>query len=97
MTPFLKQAAAYILKNHTNNLHLVKVVLPNKRARVFFEKYLTDIVQKPLLPPEFDSIENFMVSLSGYRQLSGVKKHNMQQLAVFGQQVLGLFGLFGFV
>ncbi|MEQ9591858.1 MAG: PD-(D/E)XK nuclease family protein [Cyclobacteriaceae bacterium] len=44
------------------------IVFPNRRASLFFEKYLAEILKKPTWSPKLISIETFFSSLSDLRE-----------------------------
>ncbi|MBN2484875.1 MAG: PD-(D/E)XK nuclease family protein [Bacteroidales bacterium] len=63
--PFLKSVAEYVFGIYGNNLHATDIVFPNKRARIFFNRYLSEITDKPLFAPKYYTISEFMQKLSG--------------------------------
>ncbi len=50
-----------------NELYKVTFVFPNRRAGVFFQKYLVEIAGKPLFSPRVITIRELFASLSIYR------------------------------
>ena len=50
MTPFLYKVAKVFLKKHGSDLYRYKFVFPNRRAAMFFQKYLAEIAGKPMSP-----------------------------------------------
>lgn len=62
--PFLYSVAETYLKEFGNNLHHVRFVFPNRRAGVFFQKYLGQLIEKPIFLPEITTISDFIHSLS---------------------------------
>ncbi len=65
MTPFLKSVADYLYNNYRDNLHTLAVVFPNKRARIFFNQYLSEFVEKPVFAPKYYTIIEYMQEISG--------------------------------
>ncbi|MGE4587331.1 MAG: PD-(D/E)XK nuclease family protein, partial [Mangrovibacterium sp.] len=65
MNPFLKQVAAFLYREYGDKLHRMTVVFPGRRSGVFFNAYLNDLVEKPLLGPEVITIPEFISRLSG--------------------------------
>jgi len=72
MIPFLKNIAERLVSKGLDNRQNIAVVLPNKRATVFFKHYLSQIINKPIILPEFLSVEEFMQKLSGLQILDNI-------------------------
>lgn len=64
MKPFLKSVAEYLYHNHTGELHTIAVVFPNKRARIFLNRYLSEIADKPVFAPKYYTITEYMQEIS---------------------------------
>lgn len=64
MKPFLQNIAEKIYEIHAGNMQNVAVVFPNRRPIVFFRKYLSEIIDKPVWQPNLISIEDFILSNS---------------------------------
>lgn len=64
MNSFLKETAASLLKNK-GDLKGVKVILPNRRAGLFFTRHLSQLVDKPLWMPEITTIESLFYQWAG--------------------------------
>ena len=64
--PFLKEIAALLLQHGAYNLPDTCVVFPNKRARLYLNKYLGELTDKPLWAPRYLTINELMEELSGY-------------------------------
>ena len=56
MKPFLKELAEKIIARHTKPEELT-IVFPNRRAALFFRKYLAELLAKPIWSPNLISIE----------------------------------------
>lgn len=72
MPPFLKQTATYLVENFGENLAEVAVVLPNRRAGLFLRKYLGGMLMRTTWSPSVLSIEEFITSVSGLREVDQV-------------------------
>jgi hypothetical protein len=72
MKTFLDKTAEYILSNFKEDIDQVCVVLPNRRAGLFFKRSLSRITDKAIWSPGIYSIEDFILSLSGYRIIDPV-------------------------
>ncbi len=67
MTPFLLRIAQTFYSEYGNDLYKHTFVFPNKRAGVFFQKYLSDIASKPIFSPSVITINELFESLSEYQ------------------------------
>lgn len=66
MNPFLKDIAEKIVAHP--NLSELTIIFPNRRAALFFQKYLSESLTKPAWSPKLISIEDFFSSLSELRE-----------------------------
>ncbi len=66
MQPFLKDIAQKIVTHP--NLSGLTIIFPNRRAALFFQKYLSESLTKPAWSPKLISIEDFFSSLSDLRE-----------------------------
>ncbi len=64
MNPFLKQTATFLYRQYGENMNTISVVFPGRRSGVFFNAYLNDLVEKPLLGPEVLTINELISQLS---------------------------------
>lgn len=64
MDSFLKETAKALLQSK-GDLKGVKVILPNRRAGLFFIKHLSQMADKPLWMPEVITIEDLFYQLAG--------------------------------
>ncbi|MCS5489795.1 PD-(D/E)XK nuclease family protein [Algoriphagus limi] len=64
MIPFLKETAQKLLDSPQKLEELV-VVLPNRRAGLFFTKYLGELINQPVWMPEVKTIEQVFYGLAG--------------------------------
>jgi hypothetical protein len=70
---FLYQLAQEILKNYSENLSELVIVLPNKRAKVFLLDELKKLVSNTIFAPEIISIEDFIQDVAGIRSIDSVE------------------------
>ncbi|GAB2991963.1 PD-(D/E)XK nuclease family protein [Cyclobacterium sediminis] len=66
MEGFLKRTAAELLKRSVD-IKNIRVVLPNRRAGLFFTKYLGQLVSRPTYMPKVITIEDFFYDIIGKR------------------------------
>ncbi|MDD4777108.1 MAG: PD-(D/E)XK nuclease family protein [Fermentimonas sp.] len=64
MTPFLYKVAEVFFKEYSTDLYKHTFVFPNRRAAMFFQKYLAEIAGKPLFSPSMLTIQELFSSLS---------------------------------
>ncbi len=64
---FLEEIAEYVLKHHAGATDKVTLVFPNRRAGLFFQKYLSARVAQPIWSPKIVSIEDFIKSFSPFK------------------------------
>ena len=79
--PFLRMVAGDLLKRFGTDLAQLTVVFPSRRARLFFNQYLYEEVNRPLWSPQYISIDELFESVSPYRpadliQLTGDLYHS---------------------
>jgi len=67
MIPFLHQVADVFHAQLGNELYRHTFVFPNRRAGVFFRKYLAEIADKPLFSPSVITIQELFASFSSYQ------------------------------
>lgn len=65
MTPFLYQVASLFYQEYGAEVSKLAFVFPNRRAGLFFQKYLSEIAEKPLFSPTILTINDLFVQLSG--------------------------------
>jgi CRISPR/Cas system-associated exonuclease Cas4 (RecB family) len=64
MNKFLQNVASYLLDKYKNDLSEVTVVFPNRRAGLFFQKYISQLIEKPLFSPQILTITDLVSSFS---------------------------------
>ncbi|MFZ4456826.1 MAG: PD-(D/E)XK nuclease family protein [Bacteroidales bacterium] len=66
MKPFLYQVAEATYLQYGQQINEQTFVFPNRRAGVFFQKYLSEIVGKPLFSPRITTINELFRSFTGF-------------------------------
>ncbi|MDH6358744.1 PD-(D/E)XK nuclease family protein [Parabacteroides sp. PF5-9] len=64
MIPFLYQIADLFYRTYGADISRLAFVFPNRRAGLFFKKYLTEIADRPLFSPTIITISDLFVELS---------------------------------
>jgi len=67
MIPFLYKVAKAFYSEYGSELYKHTFVFPNRRASIFFQKYLAEIAGKPLFSPTMITIQELFLSLSSYQ------------------------------
>ena len=67
MEAFLKSVATYIYQNNKQDLKDTCLVFPNRRAGVFFSRYLAQLIDRPVWMPPIRTIAELMKEISGYQ------------------------------
>jgi ATP-dependent helicase/nuclease subunit B len=67
MQTFLSQLAHHLSEKHKDDLSKLCVILPNRRAKLFFKTQLSLIHGKPIWAPDIYSIEDWLTELSGLK------------------------------
>lgn len=65
MTPFLQQIASLFYKQYGSEISKLAFIFPNRRTGLFFQKYLSEMTDKPLFSPTILTITDLFVRLSG--------------------------------
>lgn len=65
MTPFLQQIAYLFYQQYGAEVSRLAFVFPNRRTGLFFQKYLSEVADKPLFSPTILTINDLFVQLSG--------------------------------
>lgn len=65
MDKFLKLVAKDLLEKYGNELQHVTLVFPNRRAGVFFQKFLSEFTNQVIWAPQILTINDLMKELSG--------------------------------
>jgi len=67
MIPFLYNVAQAYYKYHGTKISRYTFVFPNRRAGLFFQRYLAEIANKPLFSPQVITISDLFSLLSGLK------------------------------
>jgi CRISPR/Cas system-associated exonuclease Cas4 (RecB family) len=73
MKIFLKDIAGDLLKNYGNDIADHCVVFPSKRSILFFRKYLSELIDKPLFMPSLQTISSLLSRQSTLKQAEALK------------------------
>ncbi len=65
MIPFLYQVASLFYSKYGAEVSHLAFVFPNRRTGLFFQKYLSEVSEKPLFSPTILTINDLFVQLSG--------------------------------
>lgn len=65
MVPFLESTAKYLYEKHQGEIQDICFVFPNKRAGIFFSKYLAKHAATTMWAPNTRSINELMTEISG--------------------------------
>lgn len=72
MVPFLKLTAQYLIEDFGSEISNINLVFPNRRASLFFNKYLSELIDEPIWQPNIVTISDLMYRISGLRQVDSV-------------------------
>jgi ATP-dependent helicase/nuclease subunit B len=72
MNSFLDKIAAYLINNFAEETDRICIVLPNRRAGLFLKKYIANHTRKIIWAPQIYSLEDFIISLSGFKIIDPV-------------------------
>ncbi len=75
MIAFLKQISNELLKLSTEELKSSLLIVPNRRAKLYILKYISESIDKPIFTPEIISINDFI-----YSQVNMVESDPMDTL-----------------
>ena len=64
MKTFIEEVALRLYEKYGDELSSLTMVMPSKRARLFFAEALSKIAQRPIWEPNFTSIDDIMCELS---------------------------------
>jgi ATP-dependent helicase/nuclease subunit B len=67
MQTFLSQVAEKLSEKYQDGLGQLCIILPNRRAKLFFKTQLAQLYTKPVWAPDIYSIEDWLTELSGLR------------------------------
>ena len=67
MSKFLNEVASYLYKNYKSELTNLTVIFPNRRAGLFFQKYLSELAHEPVFSPDIITISDLVGGISGLK------------------------------
>ena len=73
MIPFLYNVAQAYYNKYGAAVSRYTFVSPNRRAGLFFQKYLAEIAQKPIFSPSILTISDLFERLSGYKKADRIE------------------------
>lgn len=74
MIPFLYNVAQTYYKNYGAKISRFTFVFPNRRAGLFFQKYLSEIAGKPLFSPSIITISDLFATMSGLQTADRIEQ-----------------------
>lgn len=74
---FLSEVAKSLWDRFGEKISDINVVFPNKRARLFFERELSTLVDKPIWQPNYETIDNFLKTNANIELV-----HNLKLIAL---------------
>ncbi|MEO9534205.1 MAG: PD-(D/E)XK nuclease family protein [Crocinitomicaceae bacterium] len=73
MHTFLEEQAKLIFGQFNDEISDISIIIPNKRAAVYLQKYLADLYKKPIFSPEIITINEWVDGQTNERILSGTE------------------------
>lgn len=70
---FLKRTAEHLLSHHADDLTAVTVVLPSRRACVYFKYHLASIISQPVILPRICTIEDLVNDIADVSIISTIE------------------------
>jgi CRISPR/Cas system-associated exonuclease Cas4 (RecB family) len=99
MTPFLKLVADDLFKEFGKEISNINLVFPNRRASLFFNKYLTELIEEPIWQPSVITISDLMYRISGLNQVDPVsliiKLYDIYSKQLHSQETFDSFYFWG--
>lgn len=71
--PFLYRIASLFYKQYGADVSRLAFVFPNRRTGLFFQKYLSEVADRPLFSPTILTINDLFVQLSGKRTADRIR------------------------
>lgn len=68
MATFIEEVALRLYEKYGDDISSLNVVLPSKRARLFFAEALANVALQPIWEPNYTSIDDLMCRMSGLRK-----------------------------
>jgi hypothetical protein len=109
MNPFLKQTAKHLYEKHGRKISEIEVVLPTRRACVYFRHYLAEVANETILAPDIMAMDDYMKRMAdvewldevsllfelyrSYRVFDKSPEGNLEQFAPLGMAMLQDFSM----
>jgi len=99
MTPFLKLVANDLYRDFGKEISDINLVFPNRRASLFFNKYLSESIEDPIWQPSIATISDLMYRISGLKQVDPVsliiKLYDIYSKQLHSQETFDSFYFWG--
>ena len=69
MLPFLKEVAEDVISKHRNNLTKICFVFPNKRTKMFFRKYYSEVLGETSISPTMITIRQLIQNFTKLNEI----------------------------
>ena len=73
MKTFIEEVALRLYEKYGDELSSLTLLLPSKRARLFFADALSRVAERPIWEPDYTSIDDLMCHLSGLRKVDKLR------------------------
>ena len=73
MRTFVEEVATALYKKYSDKVSSLTILLPSKRARLFFTESLSALATKPIWEPTYRSIDELMCEFSGLRRADKIR------------------------
>jgi hypothetical protein len=73
MKSFLKHIATDLYSRYKDDISKLCIVFPNRRASLYFKKYLSELTDKPIWAPATTTINELMQQISGLTTADNIK------------------------
>ena len=73
MSTFIEEVALRLYTNYGDKVSSLVMLMPSKRARLFFAEALSKVAVRPLWEPEYSSIDDLMITLSGLKKVDRLR------------------------
>ena len=73
MATFIEEVALRLYEKYGDDVSSLVMLMPSKRARLFFAEALSKVADRPLWEPEYSSIDDLMITLSGLKKVDRLR------------------------
>ena len=74
MATFIEEVAARLYEKYGDDVSSLTLVLPSKRARLFFAEALSKVAVHPIWEPNYISIDDLMCRLSNLEKCDRLRR-----------------------